>query len=88
MKFQEYDLGQLEEGKVIEVILQGNSANVKLMNSLNFQNYKRGGKHQFYGGHITRSPFNLSVPSFGRWYITIDLGGYSGNIKSSIRILP
>ncbi|TYP99012.1 uncharacterized protein DUF1883 [Tenacibaculum adriaticum] len=87
MKFQHYDLGELNGGEVVEITLHGNSANVKLMNSLNFQRYKRGTKHQYYGGHVTRSPYNISIPNYGRWYITIDLGGYSGNVKSSVRVL-
>lgn len=88
MKFQSYDLGQLKGGEIVEVSLKGSSANVKLMNSSNFSSYKAGRRHSYYGGHVTRSPYNVSVPSSGRWYITIDLGGYSGRISSSVRVLP
>lgn len=88
MKYQSYDLGQLKGGEIIEVTLKGNSANVKLMNSSNFSNYKSGRRHTYYGGHVQRSPFSIPVPSSGRWYVTIDLGGYSGNVSSSVRVLP
>lgn len=88
MKFQSYDLGQLNGGEIVEVTLSGNAANVKLMNSSNFSSYKSGRRHTYYGGHVTRSPYRVSVPSSGRWYLAIDLGGYSGNVRSSVRVLP
>ena len=88
MQYQVYDLGQLGGGEVVEVTLKGNSANVKLMNSSNFSNYKSGRQHNYYGGHVTRSPYKVSVPNSGRWYVTIDLGGYSGRVSSSVRVLP
>lgn len=68
--------------------LKGNSANVKLMNSSNFLSYKAGRRHTYYGGHVTRSPYRVTVPSNGNWYVTVDLGGYSGRVSSSVRVLP
>ncbi len=88
MQFQQYDLGQLHGGEIVEVTLNGNAANVKLMNSSNFQSYKSNRRHTYYGGYVTRSPYKVAVPSSGRWYVTIDLGGYSGRISSSVRVLP
>ena len=88
MQFQQYDLGQLRGGEIVEVTLTGNAANVKLMTSSDFQNYKSNRRHTYYGGYVTRSPYKIPVPSSGRWYITIDLGGYSGKIGSSIKVLP
>jgi hypothetical protein len=87
MKFQHYNLGQLNEGRIVIVTISGNSANVKLMDSHNFQNYKSGRKHSFFGGHVTSSPFNISIPNYGNWYITIDLGGYSGKLNSSVKVI-
>ncbi len=49
MQFQQYDLGQLKGGEIVEVILKGSAANVKLMNSSNFQSYKSGRRHTYYG---------------------------------------
>jgi hypothetical protein len=88
MQFQQYDLGQLNGGEVVEVILRGNAANVQLMNSSNFQNYKSGRRYNYHGGHVTRSPYMVTVPNSGRWHIVIDLGGYAGRVNSSVRVLP
>jgi hypothetical protein len=88
MQFQQWDLGQLNGGEIVEVTLNGNAANVKLMNSSNFQSYKSGRRHTYYGGYVTRSPYKVGVPSSGRWYVTIDLGGYSGRISAAVRVLP
>ncbi len=88
MQFQKYDLGQLQKGQIVVVTLKGSAANVRLMNSSNFQNYKSGRRHKFYGGYVTRSPYRISVPNNGHWYVAIDLGGYSGRISSSVNVLP
>lgn len=88
MKFQKYDLGNLQRGQIVEVTLKGSAANVRLMDSSNFQSYRNGRRHKYYGGHVTRSPYRVTVPSNGHWHIAIDLGGHSGRISSSVNVLP
>jgi hypothetical protein len=88
MKYQYFDLGQHSRGEIAVVNLSGNAANVRLMDSSNFQNYKAGRRHSYYGGHATTSPVRLQIPHSGHWYITIDLGGYSGSVRSSVQVLP
>ena len=88
MKFQHYNLGHLQGGEIVEVTLSGNAANVRLMDNSNFQSYRAGRRHTYYGGYATKSPVRLSVPRSGNWNIAIDLGGYAGTIKSSVQVLP
>lgn len=88
MQYQSYNLGHLKGGEIVEVTLKGSAANVKLMNSSNFSSYKSGRRHTYYGGHVTRSPHRIPVPSSGNWYVTVDLGGYSGKVSSSVSVLP
>jgi hypothetical protein len=59
MQYQVYDLGQLNGGEIVEVTLKGSSANVKLMNSSNFSNYKSSRRYTYYGGHVTRSSIRV-----------------------------
>ncbi len=87
MQFVRYDLGYLSGGEIVEVTL-GSSANVKLLDSSNFQSYQSGRPHRYFGEHVTRSPYRIPVPNAGHWYVAIDLGGYSGTIRSSVRTLP
>jgi len=87
-KFSYYDLGQLQSGQIVEVTLKGNAANVRLMDSSNYNNYKRGAKHTYYGGLAERSPVRLQVPRTTRWYVTIDLQGMGGSVSHSVRVLP
>ncbi len=42
MDFIQYDLGQLSGGQTVEVSLVGNAANVRLMDSTNFNYYRKG----------------------------------------------
>jgi hypothetical protein len=88
MQFQKYDLGYQHGGEIVEVTLHGNAANVLLLDSSNFQSYKSGRRYTYYGGHVTRSPYRIKVPQAGTWYVVIDLGGYSGRVSSSVRVLP
>lgn len=88
MKYTVYDLGQCRMGERIQVTLQGNAANVRLMDSSNYSNYRNGRQHRYYGGLAKRSPIVLTVPRSGHWYITIDLAGLGGSVRSSIQKLP
>lgn len=88
MKFVKHDLGQRSGGEIVDVILKGNAANVRLMDSSNFQRFRSGRRHQYIGGHAKRSPVRLQIPRAGHWLITVDLGGYKGKVSSSVRILP
>lgn len=87
MQFQKYDLGQVHSGSIVEVTL-GYAANVRVMTSSNFSNFKRGKKHSFIGGYVKRSPFKAIIPNSGHWYVVVDLGGRTGKVSSSVRVLP
>jgi len=65
MNFQKYDLGNRQGGEIVEVTLKGNAANVRLMDSSNFQSYRSGRKHRCTGGYVTRSPVRLPIPHSG-----------------------
>ena len=88
MRYTVYDLGQCRRGERIQVTLQGNAANVRLMDSSNYSYYRHGQRHRYYGGLVRRSPIVLTVPTGGHWYITVDLQGLAGSVRSSIRRLP
>ncbi|WP_165728558.1 DUF1883 domain-containing protein [Pseudoalteromonas sp. 31A1] len=87
MNFLQFDLGNLKRGEIVEVTLTS-GANVRLMTSSEFNNYKNGRKHRFIGGLAKRSPVNLQVTSSGRWYVAVDMQGLRGSTKASVRTLP
>lgn len=87
MNFIQYDLGSRKSGEIIEVTLTA-AANVRLMQSSDFNNYKNGRRHSYKGGLVKRSPYQIAIPSSGRWYLTVDMQGLRGSTKSSIQILP
>ena len=88
MNFSYYELGHRSGGEIVEVTLSGNAANVFLVDSANYSAYKSGRQYRYFGGHATRSPVRLQVPSSGQWYLVIDMGGHSGSVRHSMRILP
>jgi hypothetical protein len=87
MNFTHYDLGQCSRGQVVEITLTG-GANVRLMDSSNFNNYKRGKRHNYHGGLAKQSPVRLQVPRSGHWHAAVDMQGLRGRTRSSIRKLP
>ena len=88
MKFNYWDLGHRSRGEIVEVQLEGNAANVRLLDSSNYHAFKAGRQHRYVGGHMTRSPAQFQIPSSGHWYVTVDYGGYSGRGRAGVRVLP
>jgi len=88
MSFLKFDLGHIDRGTVVEVTLADSAANVRLLDNSNFQNYRAGRRHTYYGGLITRSPARLIVPHSGYWYVTVDMQGLRGSTRASVRTIP
>jgi hypothetical protein len=88
MNFTQYDLGNLERGRIVEITLQGNSANVQLMDSSNFINYKNGRSYRYIGGLAKKSPVILKTTHTGHWYVCVDMRGLGGSVRSAVRVLP
>ena len=87
MQFIHKDLGQRKRGEIVEVTLTS-GANVRLMDSSNFSNYKNGRQHRFTGGLAKRSPIRLPIPSSGRWHVAVDMQGLRGSTRATVRVLP
>jgi hypothetical protein len=74
-------------GDVIQAILTGNAAWVRVMDDLNFQRYQSGNQYHYYGGHFTRSPAVITVPA-GTWNVVVDLqDAIGGTVNAAVRIL-
>lgn len=58
----------------VKVELQ-HAADVFLVDSVNYQNYKTGQRFKYVGGHQTRSPVTISVQGAGRWYLIVQGSG-------------
>jgi hypothetical protein len=77
---------QARAGAIVEVALD-RQANVCLFNPTNYSRFKSGQQCRGYGGRALRSPLRFQVPSNGTWYVVIELGGYGGTIRHSVRII-
>lgn len=86
--FIKYHWARLEKGATVVVTLS-TGANVRLMDSTNFNAYKNGRRHRFVGGLVKKSPFRITVPRSGSWYLTIDLMGLKAtSIRHSATVEP
>ena len=87
MKFLHNDIGYRQAGTLVEVTL-GSSANVRLLDNMNYQHYKAGRSfRQYYAGHYRRSPVTFEIPRADRWHVVVDLGGYAGRVSAGVRVL-
>jgi len=82
------DLGHRSKGDIVEVTLD-RGANVRLMDTSNYNAYKSDKQHRFHGGLAKTSPVRLPIPSAGRWHVAIDMQGLrGGTIRHSLRVVP
>jgi hypothetical protein len=72
-----YDLGQVKRGLTVVVTLD-KPANVQLMDSTNYSNYKLGRRYHYLGSLMTKSPASVPVPHDGHWHVAVDVGGAAG----------
>jgi hypothetical protein len=87
MQFQHWDLGWQDQGRLVEVVLSGSAANVRLMDSSNLSSYRSGRQHRYYGGLVNRSPWRHPIPHSGRWHVTVDMQGLRGSTRASVRVV-
>ena len=73
---------------MVEITLSGNAANVRLLDSSNFNSYRDGRQHRYYGGLARSSPVRLQIPSTGHWHAVVDMQGLSGSTRASFRLIP
>jgi len=85
MNFLHYEFN-LSANDVVEVTLD-KQANVRLLDDANFASFRNGQQHHYYGGLAKSSPVQLTAPHAGHWHVVVDLGGYSGTITASVRVL-
>jgi hypothetical protein len=87
LNFLQFDLGSRQRGEIVEVTLTS-GANVRLLTSSEFWNYKNGRRHHFNGGLAKQSPVRLQIPNSGHWYVVVDMQGLRGSTRASVRTLP
>jgi hypothetical protein len=87
-RFTHYDLGHVDAGRTVEVILSGSAANVRIMDSSNFNSFKNNQQHRYVGGLVKQSPYRAQIASSDHWHVTVDMNGLRGTVRSSVRVLP
>jgi uncharacterized protein DUF1883 len=86
LQFLHYDLGTIGPDALVEVTLSS-AANVQLMDSGNFANYRTGKPFRYHGGYVKQSPYRIRPPRVDHWHVAIDLGGAAGTVRASVNTL-
>ncbi|MDR0442877.1 MAG: DUF1883 domain-containing protein [Treponema sp.] len=89
MGFMKFDLGKLQQGKVVEVTLSGSVTNVLLLDRSNMYNYERCRDYDYHGGIAKKSPVRFEIPRQDNWFIVVDREGIGTDEKStaSVKVL-
>lgn len=85
MNYLLYDL-DLQFNDKIQITLN-NTANVRLLDAVNYNYYKNGMNYQYYGGLVRKTPFILTAPTAGKWFLVIDLQGIGGSVNATVKVL-
>ena len=85
MNFLHYDLN-LNSGDVVEVTLD-RQVNVRLLTDANYDAYRQGRQHSYFGGLAKESPIRIAAPHSGSWHVVVDLGGFAGTVRASVNVI-
>ena len=83
VNYLSFDLKYQHKGAVVSVELSA-QAYVRLMDFLNFADFRAGIDHKFYGGYATRSPSEVVIPKDGHWYVVVDTGDQHGKVAGKV----
>ncbi len=87
MKSKQFNLGVLDGRELIEVTLsKWEHVDIKLLDSVNFQNFKDGLKYFFLTTNVVNGIAKMDIPSTDRWFLIIDIDEENEDVKTSIRI--
>jgi hypothetical protein len=89
MQYIHADLGHRSRGEVVEATLKGSQANFVLLDTSNFNAFKRGRKFRYHGGLAKKSPAHITIPRAGRWHAVAFIPpGHKGRLRGGFRVLP
>ena len=81
-----YKDGNFRKGDIL-IITVDRKVNIYLLDNTNFQRYKDGNGFEYFSSSANGSPYSITVPRSGQWYIVLDLGGGTGILNYSIKVL-
>ena len=76
----------LNQGDVV-LVNCSHQCNVILLDDDNFSKYRSGQRFKYFGGFQKILPAKIIAPKQGYWTVVLDLGGASGTVSHSIRII-
>lgn len=85
MNYLHYQL-HVGANELIQISLD-RQAYVRLLDDVNYGLYRKGARYRYYGGLAKQSPVTVRAPRPGRWHLVIDLGGFAGTVRASVRTI-
>jgi len=84
MKFGFHDIGIIEEGNAVEIVLDY-AANVLVMDQPNYVAYKsRSSQYRAISKYVTALPYIVRLPRTTRWYVIVESKGQVGEVNSVV----
>ena len=77
---------KLERGDLV-VVDCDHQCNIRLLDDANFEEFRRGRRHKYFGGFYRWLPARIVVPNAGYWNVVVDLGGQRATANYRISYL-
>ncbi|WP_158930647.1 DUF1883 domain-containing protein [Acidisphaera sp. S103] len=81
-----HDRQFLNRGDVV-IVECDHQCNVRVMDDHNFEKFKQGVQHRYYGGFYRILPARIVIPNSGYWNSTLDLGSRHAHVRHAVRYL-
>jgi hypothetical protein len=85
MKFIHYKV-KAGPANIIQVKLS-KKANVRFMDTVNYQKYRMGKPYEYNGGLAEESPVEFRPEDLREWHVIVDMKGLNGETKAGIKVL-
>ena len=77
---------QAGPNKVIKVSLS-DSANVRLLDTLNYYKYRLGKSYQSNSEHSGKMACTFTPPHKGEWHVVVDLSGQGSEVRAFVEVV-
>jgi hypothetical protein len=74
----------LNQGDMV-IVECDQKCNIRIADDQNFEKFRGGQEHRYYGGFYRILPARIVIPKSGYWNVIIDLGGRRATAKYRIR---
>ena len=86
MKYGFHDLGVIEQGHVLKIVLTY-SAFVRIMDEANYLEYRNQRSYKAVSKYVQSTPYVVKLPRTAHWYVVVDVENQLTKVNSFVHVL-